>query len=374
MHRVPASPAQHSPMRIAVLYSGRWFGGGAVGGWQTTLAWAQNHLQHLIMPNNASVFVVATSSTWCGPPPDARVAHADGKHSAAESVLQQEVRAAFRGWPNTHAALVTALEDQRKDNAYHAQAKRVVSAHNMSTSGFISAAVRGWRWQFALYARADQLQRVHGPHDWIVRARLDVIFEPGFPLLVQPLQKRTTKAGSIVFAVGVHGIAQPRKSVEDTNALHPCHDKSTGATDYIDTFPVMEQDSRPDCLNLANGNRHMFPAAEAHVEWRWRDWIFVGASQAMEPLASMADGQVLLSHSLIRCFGLCQEEQTMLQLAHHGVALRPLGAHVQLDRINCSSRESTTPLKQTLPQWASPCFLCKEGGRELRPELKQRQM
>ena len=31
-------------------------------------------------------------------------------------------------------------------------------------------------WQFAHYARVDSLRRAHGPHDYVIRARLDVLF------------------------------------------------------------------------------------------------------------------------------------------------------------------------------------------------------
>ena len=55
--------------RIALLYSGRWFGSGNQEiGWAVTKRWVENHLTHVIQPNNASVFMVVSSSNWCGPP------------------------------------------------------------------------------------------------------------------------------------------------------------------------------------------------------------------------------------------------------------------------------------------------------------------
>ena len=44
---------------VAVVYSGRWY--------STRLppAWAENHLSHLIRPNNASVYVTVGALNWC---------------------------------------------------------------------------------------------------------------------------------------------------------------------------------------------------------------------------------------------------------------------------------------------------------------------
>ena len=177
-----AAAAAAAPPRVAVLYSGRWFGtGDAELGWQTTQQWAANHLRYLITPNNASVFVVASPSNWCGPPAQAR--EQVSVASATETLFQAEVRAAFRGWHDLHAALIPQDEGLPQDGAYAAAAVTAIKREALLTGsnktghyGFVTAMMRNWYWQFSHYMRAEQLRRSHGPHDWVVRVRLDVQF------------------------------------------------------------------------------------------------------------------------------------------------------------------------------------------------------
>lgn len=132
--------------RVAILYSGRWFGQGTSIGWATTMQWAQNHLEHVIKPNNASIYLVASSSNWCGPSSEAQQSQGS---SSNDAILQRETRAAFRGWPDLHAALIPAQEDVAVDGAYADQAKRIMIAGGVTTKhSFVLTMIRNWR--FAL--------------------------------------------------------------------------------------------------------------------------------------------------------------------------------------------------------------------------------
>ena len=138
---------------MAVLYSGRFFGSGAPEGvgWSTTQRWASNHLEHAIQVNNASVFVISSPSNWCGPPSGARDAinNGGGSFSAAEAHFQADVRRAFRGWHDLHAALVPAQEGALLDGAYADAAMQAMKAelHKRGSNktghyGFVTAMMR----------------------------------------------------------------------------------------------------------------------------------------------------------------------------------------------------------------------------------------
>lgn len=95
--------------RCSLLYSGRFFGG-------LTPDWIYDHLQHLIVPTNASVYVVADTQNWCHAPPKAREL-LEGRTRrgflAASAIFEAEVRAAFHQWHDVHAQL---LPDDHEQN------------------------------------------------------------------------------------------------------------------------------------------------------------------------------------------------------------------------------------------------------------------
>ena len=78
-------------IRVAVLYSGRWF-------WPANRPWVENHLQNLIVPNNARVWLISSYDSWCSP--SAANLSAPAMHARAERTLLAEVRDAF----GTHVA------------------------------------------------------------------------------------------------------------------------------------------------------------------------------------------------------------------------------------------------------------------------------
>ena len=411
--------------RVAVLYSGRWFGSGNKEiGWKTTLLWAANHLRHLIQPNNASVFIVASPSNWCGPPADARGA----SKSSAEELFHAEVREAFDGWHDIHTALIPHEEGTPVDGAYAATAMNGLKAQLKSQDiedhkhyGFVTAMMRNWRWQFMHFQRVEALRRVHGPHDWLVRVRLDVQFvDPlhirGFPpsddsgasATAKPLVVPTAKpevnrdddwehrheklkdtaaphadAQPIVhtlYAAGFHAIQPSVLTKEDDVKIIQCKDerpteRSAGRVGSW-TREQLGLGQVPSCAAARRRARqNATSSAEQHASgagglvWHWRDWLFVGSPEAMAPLARMADRFVLVTANATRCFGLCQEEQTLLQLLQQGVRYAPIGVEVMLDRIACKDGGNTKlphpmyqyvmePLQPTEPVWAAPCFAC----------------
>ena len=73
--------------RIAVLYSGRFFGPAISG------SWARNHLDNLILPNAASIFVACDPTTWCSAPASARSAYLAGNRSEVEAALRAQAHA-----------------------------------------------------------------------------------------------------------------------------------------------------------------------------------------------------------------------------------------------------------------------------------------
>ena len=104
-----------SRLSVAVLYSGRFYGA------LTLPAWSNDHLDNLIVPNRAAVFVVVDplnvcdkssavqlavrqsngtlGSKWCG-------AACRSKWATASLALLQEAKAVFGGWPHLYAKLV----------------------------------------------------------------------------------------------------------------------------------------------------------------------------------------------------------------------------------------------------------------------------
>ena len=105
LHRlVVATACMRAAARLAVLYSGRFYG-------ELTLpAWSKDHLDNLIVPNCAAVFVVVDSLNVCDRSSAVhravRLPPNESKWEAASRALLQEARAIFGGWPDLYAKLV----------------------------------------------------------------------------------------------------------------------------------------------------------------------------------------------------------------------------------------------------------------------------
>ena len=87
-------------LKVAVLYSGRFLGPRLMS------YWIQNQLAMLIVPNNASVFVVVSEENWCHVGAEALAAANASRSARVAALLRQDVRAAFSGWPHLHVSLL----------------------------------------------------------------------------------------------------------------------------------------------------------------------------------------------------------------------------------------------------------------------------
>ena len=105
LHRlIVATACMRAAARLAVLYSGRFYG-------ELTLpAWSKDHLDNLIVPNRAAVFVVVDSLNVCDRSSAVHRAVQlqpnESKWEAASRALLQEARVVFGGWPDLYAKLV----------------------------------------------------------------------------------------------------------------------------------------------------------------------------------------------------------------------------------------------------------------------------
>ena len=80
---------------------------------------------------------------------------------------------------------------------------------------------------------------------------------------------------------------------------------------------------------------------ESHCKQRlqvfWRDWVYAGSQSSIAKLAQVARGPSYMLNLTTRCLGLCQEEQTVLQLQALGVHLSPLGwRNISIQRLSGS--------------------------------------
>ena len=102
-------------LTVAVLYSGRFYGE------LTSPAWSKDHLENLIVPNSAAVFVVADPLNVCDK--SSAVQHAvtlsnSFKWETASLALLQEAKAVFGGWPNLYAKVVPPVAASDVDKKF----------------------------------------------------------------------------------------------------------------------------------------------------------------------------------------------------------------------------------------------------------------
>ena len=168
-----------SAVRVAVLYSGRWFGE------RLSRVWIAHHLEFLIRPNWASVFVVADAENWCEAPDETREALAARTPSGrrrAEEMFRQEVRAAWRGWEDVHAALLPDAQTQGPRAAefsinqkFHSLNRRLNASHGIKMGHYLCELMVRWFNQYEHVGRAIEISKKHGRYDWLVSARLDMV-------------------------------------------------------------------------------------------------------------------------------------------------------------------------------------------------------
>jgi len=133
--------------RAAVLYSGRFFG-------NITRAWFSNHLEYLIRPNDASVFIVVDPSNWCHATSGALVAYREGRTQDLQEELNKQVTAAFDGWQKVYAAVLPD-DDTEWPKAIDVLYKDARTQLNLPYSNFEETQLLTWFRQFRHFARAN---------------------------------------------------------------------------------------------------------------------------------------------------------------------------------------------------------------------------
>lgn len=273
------SPLRQSPPRVAVLYSGRWLGASA------SHEMVANHMEHLILPSAATVFVVVDPLNWCDAGSAAHVAFTRQPTDvvALEAALCADVDAAFRaGAAATRSAgsawrvhCTYAESELERDAAAYGRAGFDEAARYGVRSAHVGAMLRVWWEQFTHVARAELLRRAHGPHDIVVRARLDV----AFGALVRPAALQLSPR--VVYALPFAGWTRAGAPRSHLRVGGECRPAASG----LDFFDAQGRRMRAPCprtdgSRAANGSRI--------VTWMWRDWVYAGSPEAFAPLAEMA--------------------------------------------------------------------------------------
>ena len=96
---------------------------------------------------------------------------------------------------------------------------------------------------------------------------------------------------------------------------------------------TISRPSSPACkldhTRVPPASRH--PAAPApppctqRLQVFWHDWVYAGSQSSIAKVAQVAQAHAYMVNITTRCLGLCQEEQTVLQLQALGIHLSPLG-------------------------------------------------
>ena len=333
------------PLKVAVLYSGRFFG-------SLTPRWTDNHLQHLIRPNRATVIVVSDLLNWCHAPRAAHLALAAGERQGcdtqgcrqtsgwqeAKRMFAKEVDAAFSDWPFIHAELLhtiptwwcTRFTGHCGMRYYNPLWDTVSGEINRSVGVlpgniYVTTMTRSWLPALSKFARGAALF-LDGGHDLLVRARLDCLFSATVKLSHQHASAQS------VFAMSYLASLHPTRSMATT----PC--------------------GGPKKL-IYSSKRGVQYAGKGDCRILWRDWLYIGSPVAMAPFLnqSLQTAAALITNVSERCYGWCPEEQNKLQLQAAGVTLQQLaGVSLTLERV---------PL--TVNFWpADPRETCAAGAKK----------
>ena len=310
-------------LKVAILYAGRWYG-------RAGKHYVANHLDNLIKPAmeiaQVTVFLVTSHDQWCA-----------ASRSSDTAALEAEVRAIF-GIPRLYALLVP---EPPVVDVWGSGLVRAAQGAAMKGGGkgghaskFKIDQLLSYMRQFTNVARAEALRRQHGPHDLVIKARLDVLYNSVVDLA--PLWRVLSSEPQSVFA--------PRA--------------------YEGSFS-------PD---------YSVP--------QWRDWNLVLSELGAEALyngSDLSNATQPLYNGSRRCYGFCVEEQVQLQLELSGCSYRALPWNLSLHRIyHRGSGETEAARAERLAQlamqstdghkwrseqglsWLSPWCDAK-GGREVEP-------
>lgn len=246
---------------VAVLYSGRWCG-------PLMQPWVQNHLDHLILPYRASVFLVTSSEFWCS---DVAVRAAAVSNEEASRMLQEEVRGVFGASVETHAALIDEPVVDGKSIQYDMHTAIKKQDGDLGTaSPFKVHMMLNFRQQFLKLAAADALRRSFGAsHRIVVRARLDVLFQ----------YERAVPIGDMSIGPGQ---VYAKQFAGNGFSFHDGHYVTSGGIGF-------------------------------------HDWLYVTSEEGMAAIANAAQPETpLIFNQSRRCYNFCVEEQIQTQLAARG--------------------------------------------------------
>ena len=303
-----AQPATQKRVSAAVLYSGRFYGA------MTPSAWIDNHMRSLIVPNRASVVVVADADNWCdhgnAEVVEALKSRTEAGFARASKLFEEQVRSVFRQWPDVRAALLrgnssatAAVQRRAKDVGRsefpHASAS-MRRTHNVGLSHRLIPHMQRWYLQYEHFARAEELRRRSGgAHDVVVRARVDSTLST------------------------VLNLSDPRYA-HNHSIVHAPSFRAVNFDGYNERPCTREDPPTPDEDPLYELH---------HCARKYRDYLMVGTHKSIKTLARMVERRLEYGGSapLMRCHAWCEEEQTKLQLLRQNVSLAPLGGRVVVE-------------------------------------------
>mmetsp|Transcript_12939 Transcript_12939/g.29529 ORF Transcript_12939/g.29529 Transcript_12939/m.29529 type:complete len:207 (-) Transcript_12939:86-706(-) len=177
--------------------------------------------------------------------------------------------------------------------------------------------LRRWYRQAAHIAAAELLRRQHGPHDLIIRARIDTTFAYTEHLPIERLSPRRIFAAQIF---KYHPPESPRDSQQTVvlNASDLGVRPPACMAHSVSTMPVSSQGQMRSCTLY------------------WTDWLYAGSEAAMSAaFMRMVDPRQLMvfADRAFRCDGLCPEEQMVLQLRAQGMDVEALSWTLCLNKI-----------------------------------------
>lgn len=324
-------------LRVAVLYAGRMYGS------QGFLEHAANHLETLIRPNDADVFLVTSPSTWCDAPLAARLAYGAGQPAKAEGELLQQARHLFGSWPRLHVALSTEY-DPEVPHEFGALSFRAQRLANVSApSSTVTRMLHMWFEQFAHYARVELLRRVYGPHDVLVRVRLDGLI--GRPVLFRPgAGGRVDVQLESVAATAAAPSAAPAAAAAVAHVAG-MRVLALGVGQVNNFFSCVHEPGEETYDQKGHRVTAACPAkGDPSLGWKWQDWLFIGTEAGLAPLATMTERLLVRYDGALRCAGLCQEEQTVLHLRAGGVQLSPIHLPFRLAKVERRPPRCAIPL------------------------------
>ena len=337
-----------------------------------------NHLDILIRPHAASVFVVTDVNNWCHAPLEAQAALINSSAAGfrlAASLFQEEVRRVFEGWDDVHARLLP--EDNPKmvyratmtvpNIEFPSASKAMLASHQTRLARSLIPHMTRWYFQYEHLALANAFRRArsgHQHHAIIVRARLDTLLTGDQNMtLALNLSEPRFRNDSLVHAPAYRAVnydgfnerpCRPNDPPVPTNdPLHELHHCSlkfedlllwvlrairTVQTMYSTTIGADIGNTEWEVDGMLMVSVRTGGEAVVHRRVPWKVvWLVsalrvgtatdrsdmqcslrsVGTPVGFKALATMSGRPLEYSGSapLMRCHAWCEEEQTLLQLA-----------------------------------------------------------